>query len=287
MKRQPFFSVILATKNEENNIARCLDSLLKQTYPREYFEIILVDNNSTDNTRTIARTKIKYVYNLPIISPIKSVKNFRGAQVNWAMKKSRGEAIFFPDADMTFDKNLLKEAAKLIEEKDFDALYIPEKIVRKGWFGKIRNFERSFYNQTCIDAIRIVRKRVFENVGGFDEKRIYFGPDDWDLNKRIKNITNSITITHNKLFHHEEDLTLHNYLIKKSIYTKTFDSYIHKWGKDDSDIKKQFGFYYRYIGVFIENGKWKIIVSNPILAIGMISLRFAVGIVYLYKKLSK
>ena len=102
MKRQPFFSVILATKNEENNIARCLDSLLKQTYPREYFEIILVDNNSTDKTRDFARTKIRFVYNLPTISPIKSVKNFRGAQVNWAMKKSRGEAIFFPDPTITF-----------------------------------------------------------------------------------------------------------------------------------------------------------------------------------------
>ncbi|MFH1048194.1 MAG: hypothetical protein V1732_00845, partial [Patescibacteria group bacterium] len=48
----------------------------------------------------------------------------------------------------------------------------------------------------------------------------------------------------------------------------------------DSEIKKQLGFYYRFIGVFIENGKWKKLIARPILTAGMYFLRFMVGVKY-------
>ena len=65
-------------------------------------------------------------------------------------------------------------------------------------------------------------------------------------------------------------------------YTKSFAIYIRKWGKDDLDIKKQFGPGYRYLGVFIENGKWKKLLAHPILVAGMFALRFIVGLTYLF-----
>ncbi|OFW89154.1 MAG: hypothetical protein A3D75_01640 [Candidatus Levybacteria bacterium RIFCSPHIGHO2_02_FULL_37_18] len=77
-----------------------------------------------------------------------------------------------------------------------------------------------------------------------------------------------------------------NYLIKKDKYVNTFDDYIKKWGEGDSDIKKQFGFYYRFFGVFIENGKWKKLLRHPILVLGMYFLRFIVGLRYLAAKLN-
>jgi glycosyltransferase involved in cell wall biosynthesis len=46
-------SVIISTKNEEKNIARCLESVKNQTYGAENIEIIVVDNNSTDRTKEI------------------------------------------------------------------------------------------------------------------------------------------------------------------------------------------------------------------------------------------
>ncbi|MFH1048253.1 MAG: hypothetical protein V1732_01165 [Patescibacteria group bacterium] len=55
---------------------------------------------------------------------------------------------------------------------------------------------------------------------------------------------------------------------KKGYYAKSFGAYINKWGKNDSEIKKQLGFYYRFIGVFIENGKWKKLIAHPILMAG-------------------
>lgn len=286
MPNTPIVSVILATKNEEKNIENCLRSIQKQSYPQKNIEIIVVDNNSADNTRKIAKLFTSKVYNLPEKINFNRIQNFRGAQVNYGVKKSRGEIIFFPDADMTFDKTLIDEAVKKIIINKIDALYVPETIVGNGLFGKVRQFERSFYNQTPIDAVRIVRKTIYQNVGGFDESKIKFGPDDWDLTKSIKTITNKITITKNKIYHHEELLNFMSYIFKKQKYTTTFDGYIKKWGENDNDIKKQFGIYYRYIGVFIEDGKWRKIVNDPFIAMVMLGVRLLVGFLYIFRKIT-
>ena len=64
-----FVYVIVAARNEEENIARCLRSLLNQTYPEELYEVILVDDNSTDNTLSIARSLSEKDERLKLLSP--------------------------------------------------------------------------------------------------------------------------------------------------------------------------------------------------------------------------
>ena len=277
MQKHPLVSIVIATKNEEKNIASCLASLSQQTYP--YIELLLVDNHSSDKTREIARRYTNNIYNLTDFIKLDNIKNHRGAQLNFGVKKASGEIIFFPDADMTFDKKLIDEAVQ--ELKIYDALYIQERIIGKGLFGKIRDFERSFYNQTCIDAIRIIKKDLFLQSGGFDEKNISFGPDDWDFTKRIKQKTSKITITESKIYHHEQFPNVLSYITKKRKYTNTFKSYIDKWGPIDPDIKKQFGLYYRLLKVFIEKGKWRRLISHPILSLGMFSLKLIIGLNFL------
>ena len=71
---------------------------------------------------------------------------------------------------------------------------------------------------------------------------------------------------------------------KKKYYARGFSRYINKWGRDDPTIKKQFGVYYRFIGVFVEEGKWKKIIAHPFLTINMLSLRLMVGLVFLYSR---
>lgn len=51
-------SIIVTTKNEEKNIKNCLRSILQQAYHGDKIEMIVVDNNSTDRTREIARRYI-------------------------------------------------------------------------------------------------------------------------------------------------------------------------------------------------------------------------------------
>ncbi len=265
-------SVIIATKNEERNIGNCLESVFAQSHPKGSLEIIVVDNNSSDKTLEIARKYTDRIY---------SRGSERSAQKNLGVRESKGEWFIHLDADMTLDKDVIRECAILVQaKKDIVGLYIPEIIAGEKFFSKVRSFERGFYNGTVIDAVRFIRKDKFLEAGGFDEK--LYACEDWDLDKRLKKL-GKLDIIKSPLFHNEKEFSLKKYLMKKSYYSKNVDVYISKWGNSDPDIRKQFGFYYRFFGVFVEKGKWKNLIKRPILAIGMYFLRFLVGVKYLLR----
>ena len=96
--KKPFVSIIITTFNEQKYIDRCLSSIFKNKFKN--FEIIIVDDASTDNTAKIIR---KY--------PVKFFrlkKNYGAAFAkNFAIKKSRSSLIFFIDADATLQKDAL------------------------------------------------------------------------------------------------------------------------------------------------------------------------------------
>lgn len=306
-------SVIITTKNEEKHIENCLRSIKSQTYLsrgseatlRDFqnsIEVIVVDNNSTDRTKEIAK---KYTPNVFNFGPERS------AQRNFGMlKKAKGEYMMYLDADMILSPTVIEKSVKMLEEDKFAALYIPEVILGNSYFSQVRRFERSFYDGTAIDCVRIIRTSVFTKLNGFDESLI--GPEDWDLDKRIRNegkvallcrydfkeINKKILdekglkklidlILEPVIFHNEANFELKKYLLKKKYYSKSFSSYVVKWGKQDEDIKKQFGLFYRYFGVFCENGKWRDLVKFPLKTSGVFFLRLGVGAVFLGEKIRK
>ncbi len=273
MTEKPLVSVIITTKNEEKNIAACLQSTEAQSYGKEFIESIVVDNNSTDKTKEIAQKFTKNIFNKG---------NERSMQRNYGAQQAKGKYYMYVDADMTLEKSLIEEAVTLMEkDTQLLALYMPEIVSGSSYWCRVRRFERSFYDATAIDCVRFIRMSAMRQVGGFDENMT--GPEDWDFDKKIRNI-GKVGITHAGVHHNESDFQLSKYLKKKSYYAESFSHYINKWGKEDPDIKKQFGLYYRYLGVFIEKGKWKKFILHPDMLIGMYFLRFLVGITYLLSK---
>lgn len=297
MNESPLVSVVVTTKNEEKNIANCLQSIKEQTYP--HIEIIVVDNHSTDKTEKIAKKYTPYVY-------LKGPE--RSAQRNYGMiEKSHGKYVMYIDADMILSPSLIEACVFWIETKNAVALHIPEIVLGTSYWSRVRRFERRFYDGTVIDGARFFRKDIFQKVGGFDEN--FSGPEDWDLDKKIRK-QGSIDLLQSKenflvefslwgfiqekgvsppfplccIYHNESEFSLQTYLKKKTYYTQNFAPYIQKWGKNDPDLKKQFGLWYRYVGVFIEKGKWKYLLSHPFLTLGMYFLRFLVGIVFLKER---
>lgn len=266
---EPLVSVIITTQNEGINIKNCLESIKSQTYNQGNIEIIVVDNNSTDSTKNLAGQYTDKIYNY---GPERS------AQRNFAVNHAVGKYILYLDADMILSKDVVSECVKKCEEQGYIALYIPEEIVGRGFWIKVRNFERSFYNATCIDAVRFVRKDKFLEIGGFDENLT--GPEDWDFDRRIKEV-GEVNIINSLIYHNEREFNLKKYINKKSYYAQSFNKYIKKWGRNDPLIKKQLGFRYRYFRVFIENGKWIKILSHFVLTLGMYLLRFLLGLAYL------
>ena len=266
-------SIVITTKNAEEFIADCIKSIINSNYIAKggKIEIIVVDNHSTDKTVEIANS-------LGAKTFIKGPE--RSAQRNYGVEKSDGGIIGVLDTDMTLSENVISECVEIFEHNEkIKALYIPEKIFGNGFFNKVRNFERSFYNATAIDGVRFFRKEDFLKIGGYDIS--LNGTEDWDLDRRIKNI-GKVSIIKSPLFHHENH-NLKKYIIKKSYYASNFDNYFKKWGFDNI-TKKQFGLYYRYIGVFVEKGKWKKLLRHPILAFSMYFLLFLKGLVYIFSK---
>lgn len=268
----PSVSIIITTKNESANIGNCLSSIKNQGYNQDGIEIIVVDNNSTDETKDIARQYTDRVYNY---GPERS------AQRNFGVRQAGGKYILYLDADMILSSAVISECVKMCEEKSAIALYIPERITGRGFWIKVRDFERSFYNATCIDAVRFIRKDKFLDVGGFDETLT--GPEDWDFDRRIKP-KGKTAIIESPICHNEGNFRLSEYVKGKLYYARTFDRYINKWGKNDSLLKKQLGFWYRYFGVFFEKGKVFRLLSHPVLMIEIYFLRLLVGFMYISKR---
>ncbi len=265
----PLVSVVVTTKEEEEYISNHLISIKSQTYKN--IEIIVVDNGSIDKTKTIAQKYTKKVFD-------KGPE--RSAQRNYGLlEKSNGKYLLYLDADMILEKNLVEECVKQIQKTKAAALHIPEKIMGKSFFSRVRNFERSFYNGTVVDGSRFFNKEAFIKTGGFNEQ--VTGQEDWSMDLQIKKNRGKIHLLKSSwINHNESEFNLKKYLDKKGYYSKTFNIYKEKW-KGHPDLKKQLGLYYRFIGVFIEDGKYKKILKHPILFCGIMYLRFRVGIRYL------
>lgn len=267
-------SIIITTKNERDNIGNCLKSINFQSYTAKEIEIIVVDNNSVDRTKEIAKAFTENIYNF---GPERS------AQRNYGAKVAKGKYVLFLDADMILSNKLIEDCVKQCEDKGAIALYIPELITGNSFWSRVRNFERSFYNATCIDCVRFIDREKFLQIDGFDETLT--GPEDWDFDRRIKAL-GSIDMANSCIYHNEAKFNLGKYLDKKAYYSQSFPQYIKKWGRDDSIIKKQLGATYRLWGVFVENGKWKKLLMHPILTLGMYFLRILVGMKYLISRKS-
>ena len=269
MKR---LSVVITTRNEEANIANCIHAF---DAVREDVEIIVVDNASTDATKRIAAD---------LGATVLDKGPERSAQRNLGWRTATAEGVVVLDADMILPAALIGEIFECCRQQSnaVAAYWIPEVRTGRGIRVKARNFERSFYDGTCIDALRLFHKSVLEKTGGYDENLIA-GPEDWELDIRVLATGAKCVVLKNHLIHNEKQLTLKRMLEKKAYYTKSMATYQAKW-KDHPALKKQFGLYYRFLGVFIENGKWKKLVRHPILAIVMYFERFAVGLTYLLNR---
>ena len=291
-------SAVITTRNEEANIANCIHAF---DAVREAVEIIVVDNASTDATKRIAAD---------LGATVLDKGPERSAQRNLGWRTATADWVVVLDADMILPEETIEEILGIagngenIRQKTEDegkeretedgrrglmskvlsplAYWIPEIRTGSGIRVKARNFERSFYDGTCIDALRLFHKSLLEKTGGYDENLIA-GPEDWELDIRVLATGASCAVLKNHLIHNEKQLTLKRMLEKKAYYTKSMATYQAKW-KDHPALKKQFGLYYRFLGVFVENGKWKKLLRHPILAIVMYFERFAVGLTYLLNR---
>lgn len=190
-KSQPKISVVIPAYNEEEFLAKTLESLKNQDF-RE-FEIIVVDNNSTDKTAEIAK-----IFGAKVIfEPKRGV----GPARQRGFLAAKGEIVATTDADTILPKNWL---SKIFEEFEKDSklvafgglchLYSGPILVRVlskiflVYFGGILWKIRTLITGNCylIGSNLAVRKSAFLKIGGFNEN--LKSQEDGDLAERIKKI---------------------------------------------------------------------------------------------------
>ena len=101
----PKFSVIIPVYNVEKYIRRCITSVINQTF--KDYEIIVINDGSTDNSIEIAKEFPVKIINSPHVS----VSEAR----NLGVKKAKGEYILFLDSDDYWDNDLLKKLTKSLK----------------------------------------------------------------------------------------------------------------------------------------------------------------------------
>ncbi len=253
----PTLSIIIPTYNSAHFIEACLQSVKNQT--SSDYELIVVDNHSTDQTAVIARTYTDKVF---------TRGPERSAQRNYGAKQAKGDYLLFIDSDMELAPNLVKDCLAVIEKQpELVALVVPEQSFGVGFWAECKRLEKEFYlGQASIEAARCYRKTAFVAVGGYDEGLI--SGEDWDLSERISG-QGLMGRIHQFVHHNEGHLTLWRNVKKKFYYAQHFARYMAKQqarpNRHSLNPLAQFGLF------FSRPDK---IVRQPLVWLGLIVMKF-------------
>lgn len=186
----PKVSVIIPCYNSQNTIRETVESVLAQTM--QDFELIVVDDGSTDDTKKILSDyvdQVKYLYR---------ENGGQSAARNTGIRAASGETIAFVDSDDLWYPEKLDKQIRILEEKKVDwcycdclyfhnsnstsfgkhsDLFYPAK---EGWIAK------SLLMGNCIASpTPLIRRSVFEGCGLFDESPLFRIGEDWEMWLRI------------------------------------------------------------------------------------------------------
>lgn len=187
-------SVVIPTYNEKGTLEDCIESLGRQSYSD--FEIVVIDDGSKDGTLEILKNLKK---SLPNFRFIRQSHLGTGAARNAGAKLSKGQILVFVDADMTFDKDFLKNLIRPIVQNppplgsgeakgtfskeehvsNWDNFLARCWNINEGWVEKERHSKNYPDRQPVFRAIL---KSEFDRVGGFTPGGY---DDDWSLSKKL------------------------------------------------------------------------------------------------------
>lgn len=196
----PFISALLVTRNEQAYVGKAMLSLINQTYPKDKYEIIIIDGESTDDTLTITGNLInQYRTETFDIRVINNPKHILSAGWNLGIKEAKGKYVVRIDAHAEAAEDFLEKNVKTILAVT-DAVCVGGKLttmsldcddniiskVLSSPFGvgnsSFRVSDEAGYADTAVYGL--YGKDIFERVGYFDEK--YVRNQDIELHSRIR-----------------------------------------------------------------------------------------------------
>lgn len=269
-------SIVIPTENSANVLEACLHSIRLQTYKNT--ETIIVDGKSNDETIKIAKK-----YKCRIYTYIPKVKKFAydaSHKRNYGADKANGSYIYWVDADMRLQPNLIEEAVAL--SRSCDAVILPEESIGTGMWAKAKNLERRCYwNDNTVECPRFFKKETWDDIGGLDES-LGAGGDDLDIHQKTLENGYAVARTKSLVIHDEGHLTLTKLFYKRFRYGRDILRYFYKRPKNS--IVSFFPIHMAYLH------HWRLFAQRPADTICFIIMRsteyFAgfLGILYSFIK---
>jgi glycosyltransferase involved in cell wall biosynthesis len=187
MSNRPFCSVVIPAFNEEQDIEASLSSLVNQSYPRDRYEIIVVDNGSTDRTPEIAAAHADLTLNMP--------DGNVGAVRNFGIASASGAVIICTDADCVVNSDWIETGVALLEKNPKHAfgggLRARENAswIEKYWI--LNESGKSTQQRALMGSSIFMWKRDLKQLGDFNETMT--SGEDSDLYERA--LANGLEVT--------------------------------------------------------------------------------------------
>lgn len=215
-----FVSIIIPTYNREKMLALTLDSFINQSYPKDCYEIIIANNNSTDNTQKIID---EYIANYPdLIKTIFEPRQGAHYTRNTAAHKSKGDLLYYTDDDMIADGDLIKNLVQVFIDNS-DVASASGKVLPKWeveppqWIKENLNNAWLSLNDIGDETIvseedvgvyschQMMRREVFFKSGGFNPDNTadeWIGDGETGLNIKIKDLGYKFAYAGNSVIYH-------------------------------------------------------------------------------------
>ena len=214
----PFVSILVAARNEEENIKACLEALIQVNYPADSIEILVGNDCSTDATGKVVEAFAQnhsqvQVFNLDG-SEYKSTKG-KARVLAFLANKAKGEFLFITDADAQVNTDWVHELLSHFDEKT-GIVSGMTLIEGKGLFSVLQSLDWMYYlsmnnvltrlgmHITAVGNNMAVRKQAYTDTGGY-EKIAYSITEDHKLFRevrkagwRTKNILTRNALVHTK-----------------------------------------------------------------------------------------
>jgi GT2 family glycosyltransferase len=235
------FSIIIINYKTKDITRDCLESILYNCDGD--YEIILVDNNSSDASVNYLRQSFG-----DRIKIIENKSNFGFAKANnIGVKEAKGDYLFFLNSDTILHNNILKDFKDFIDKQSNIGIIAPklmleEQIEQKRAYGSFPNvfniildkFKKDkLYTEDIFEvdwvsgAAFVMKKDIFLELGGFDENYfMYF--EDVDLCKRIKALGLKIMVNRNIFLTHLGGKSISKSNVRKEHYYNSQDYYFKK-----------------------------------------------------------
>jgi cellulose synthase/poly-beta-1,6-N-acetylglucosamine synthase-like glycosyltransferase len=204
-------SVIVAARDEEQNIGKTIDDLLAQRYPKALTEIIIIDDHSTDRTAEIVLS-----YPAPVrlikLNEADALNSYKKKAIQTAIGTCSGDLIITTDADCRMAENWLSTIVSFYEEGDYKMISSPVAYFQeKSFFERLQSLEFLYLiglgastignkqPSTCNGANLAYEKATFYEVGGFQGiDDLASGDDELLLHKIAAKYPNQIGFLKNR-----------------------------------------------------------------------------------------